>query len=162
MQKSAYEEYMKNVLGYNTVSTYNRSNEYYDVNDLNYELAEINLEDMYPEIYKTVYPMVQKAYNTNTRDLTEDLIEELTQDIYNNIKVDWIIENREEAKEDRQRRPNNFLRDLIKILLLRQFFGYASRPPYPPRPGHRPPMRPGFPPNQGGNRPQYLGGNFIL
>ena len=160
MQKSAYEEYMKNVLGYNTVSNYNRSNEYYDVNNLDYELAEINLEDMYPEIYRTVYPMVQKAYNTNTRDFTEELIEELTQDIYNNIKIDGISENREE--EDRQRRPNNFLRDLIKILLLRQFFGYGSRPPYPPRPGHRPPMGPGLPPNQGGNRPPYLGGNFIL
>ena len=51
------------------------------------------------------------------------------------------IENREDRQ---QRRPNNTLRDLIRILILNQLLGgnFPNRPPRPPRPPMRPPMGP--------------------
>jgi len=52
-----------------------------------------------------------------------------------------------EIKEDRQRRPNNSLKDLIRILILNRLLGgFPGRPPrpQPPRPP-RPPMRPNYP-----------------
>lgn len=54
-----------------------------------------------------------------------------------------------EKREDRQRRPNNNLRDLIRILILNRLLGggfFPGRPPrpHPPRPP-RPPMRPPYP-----------------
>ena len=58
-------------------------------------------------------------------------------------------ENRE-IREDRQRRPNNILRDLIKILILNNLLGgsFPNRPPRPPQPP-RPPMRPPYPREDG-------------
>lgn len=54
----------------------------------------------------------------------------------------------EEVRENRQRRPNNHLRDLIRILILNRLLGgfFPNRPPHPgpPRPP-RPPMRPPYP-----------------
>ena len=51
------------------------------------------------------------------------------------------IENREDRQ---QRRPNNTLRDLIRILILNQLLGgnFPNRPPRSPRPPVRPPMGP--------------------
>ena len=52
------------------------------------------------------------------------------------------IDNREEIRETRQ--MNRGLRDLIKILLIREFINRPGpRPPMPPRPNYRPPFRPG-------------------
>lgn len=61
-------------------------------------------------------------------------------------------ENRDsvENREDRQRRPNNILRDLIRILILNRLLGegfFNNRPPRPRPP--RPPMRPPYSRNDG-------------
>ena len=68
-----------------------------------------------------------------------------------------IVENRGMEEENRQQaRINNpLLRDLIRILILRQLFGGnfphrpPLRPPFPGGPGNRPPTRPTYP----GGRP---------
>lgn len=163
---NSYEEYMQSVLGMNMPNTYaNRSNEYYEpmIQDMN--IQEINR--LYPEIYGIVYPMVQTACSRrNITRIDEVQINEMVEEIYN------ALEPREEkqdtepvqnlrngdvknprAKETREtRRPNNnyLLRDLIKILLLRELLqggwqGNMPRPPMggPSGPGGRPPiMRP--------------------
>ena len=59
------------------------------------------------------------------------------------------IENR---GEDRQFRNRN-LRDLIKILLIRELLGGIRNPGRPPMPPPRPPMRPPFPGGPG--RPPF-------
>ncbi len=52
-------------------------------------------------------------------------------------------ENRNSEVQNRRSPANNNLRDLIKILLIRELLGRPNRP-FPPRPPHnpRPPMRP--------------------
>ena len=130
-----------------------------------------DLENLYPEIYKIVYPMIQKACMQNNKPITEDVLEEMTNDIYSNIEADNIvnlninIENRaengstncienknesrfhnmqkkssSESKENREyRQDNNPIRDLIRILLIRELLGRRTvqRPlrPFPPGPG---------------------------
>ena len=95
-------------------------------------------EKLYPEIYKIVYPMIKKALGQNTRPITEDYLNEITNDLYNNIESENIINlniditnNRNENKSIRNskniipdnkenRYINNSVRDLIKILLIRE------------------------------------------
>lgn len=118
------------------------------------------LEKCYPEIYKLVYPMVvKKCQNTKTK-LSADDIENMTDEIYfalenregvelninltndvrtketvstdkTNNRADVKVRETTEKRETRQ--INRGLRDLIKILLLRELLN---------RPGHRPPFRP--------------------
>lgn len=171
-----YEEYMRNVLGYNQIpnniyaNTYN--DYYYDSQYLNTQANTDILNDMYPEIYRIIYPMVCRVCSQNgQRSLTKELIENMTEEIYRNIETteeqstntvqtiqrmplkngDVRNPNAKEPQEVRNesRRGNFLLRDLIKILIIREFLksnrpGQPPRPPRPPRPPYdqRPPWRP--------------------
>jgi len=157
-----YEDYMRSVLGYpsnNMQDTY-ANNDYYrlSMSMQPVEEMEIENEDLYPEIYRIVNPMVCKACDeARGREITEDLANEITNNIYINIEGNEVNQTREvkngdvpnpnAKQETRQSRVNNpLLRDLIKILVLRRLFERRR-----PRPPMRPPMpRPPFP---GGNRP---------
>lgn len=167
MNDSIYEEYMRNVLGYQQM------NNTYDMNYYNWEMPNMTamnqlqiqeLENCYPEIYRIVYPMIQKSCSQNTRLVTRELIESMTDEIYYAIEDKEMLENRNkenkesasgtkkaEATEDRQIRRNTNLNDLIRILILRELLGRpgfsgfpVGRPPRPrpPRPPMRPPMGP--------------------
>lgn len=166
-----YEDYMRNMLGYSNpnnmeMPTYMMQDDYYQdgMNDMT------DIENMYPDIYRKVYPMVCRACDTNTKPLTEDTIEEMVNSIVLNIEgnneqvnVKMELKNgdvrnpnaKQELRETRQP-SNNFLRDLIRILLIRELIrrrpnrpGMGPRPPFPGGP-NRPPMGPG-------GRPPYLG-----
>ena len=156
MNDSLYDEYMRSVLGYQPMNNHTYG---YGMNFENFEMANMSstntvqmreLEDCYPEIYRIIYPMVQKACNQNTRPLTRELIDSMTEEIYFAIEDKDMIENREkeEKKENRQIRRNTNLNDLIRILILRELLGRpgfpGGRPPFPrpPRPPMRPPMGP--------------------
>lgn len=178
MYNETYDEYIRSILGYPTVNSYN----YQDYNRNNFETrSEIELEKCYPEIYKIVYPMVTKKCNNARTNLNSEDIENMTDEIYyaleerNEIQLNInltndvrtteiqnertvkvadkkpevkIKENIEEKRETRQ--INRGLRDLIKILLIRELLNRPQRPrpPMPgPRPPVRPPMRPPFSPN---------------
>lgn len=91
MYYNEYDEYMKSVLGYpnlndNTYcSSCNYRINYNDMDYNNYTRAETaNIEQMYPEIYRIINPMVCKACDNNTQPVTEYLIEQMTDDIYDN------------------------------------------------------------------------------
>ena len=166
MYYSNYEDYMRMVLGYpmeNTNSTYRNDNNWYSAqNNVNSLIS--NPEELYPEIYRIIYPMVCKTCNMNSnREITKDLLEQMTDEIYRNVEPedqqigqraevqlkngDVINPNAKEPEQQtRETRQNNFLlRDLIRILLLREW-GRPNRPPVrPPFPpgGGRPPMGPG-------------------
>lgn len=175
-----YEEYMRNVLGYSPYveNNYTYTDEQEDIynysNDMipNIQQQTQDLSAFYPEIYKIIYPMVCKVCNTNSgRELTKDLLEQMCDEIYRNVEpeqeTESNIRNQPPLKNGDVRNPNakepvatiketrqtNFLlRDLIRILILREW-GRPSRPmPRPPFPGGRPPGRPG-PGMPGGNRP---------
>lgn len=120
---------------------------------------------------------VGKEENLNRQNVTEDnKAKEVRSDNlqernlrntgYRNQKADTKIiaknidENQiKEVSEKRDTRQRNFtIRDLIKILILRELLGNPNRPHRPNRPPTRPPMRPsrpGFdrPPFQGNPRP---------
>ena len=75
--------------------------------------------------------------------MTEEMLDMMTDDIYDRVEADGRINvdisvevrNNEEVQENRQRRPrrrNRFLRDLIRILLLRELL--RRRPRFPIRP----------------------------
>lgn len=135
-----YNEYMRNLIGYPTMRA---SMSPYS----NMDLSSDDLERMYPEVYRVVYPMVCFACDNIRTPVTESMLDMITDDIYDRVEADGRItidisieardslENSEEVRENRQRRPrrrNRFLRDLIRILLLRELL--RRRPRFPIRP----------------------------
>ena len=111
------------------------------------------LEEMYPEIYKIIYPMVKKACMNNKKALCKEVIDEMVEEIYENLEKNEsinlnIIINNETKKnersneinlENRGSRRNNLLKDIIKILILRELIN--NRPPRPRRQEMMPPMQ---------------------
>ena len=167
MDYQNYEDYMRNVLGYSPyVGMHNNNYTYQEPEDMyNYQESIQNTQDVtpfYPEIYKLVYPMVCKVCNVHIhQELTKELLEQMIDEIYKNVepeKENRNLSTRPPLKNGDVRNPNSkdpepviketrqtnyLLRDLIRILLLREW-GRPSRPPF------RPPMPPPPPP-----RPRY-------
>lgn len=158
MHNVSYEEYMRTVLGYqpNYLADLYTQEDYYSMpstrNELNYTQMQQNLERFYPECYNKIYPAVCKACSQCSGQITMEQLEKMTDDIYDSI---YIVEVRKEEKntkavENRETRRENPIRDLIKILIIREllgggvpiFPGPGTRPPRPrpPFPGPRPPM----------------------
>lgn len=168
MNDSIYEEYMRNVLGYQPVSYDNTYDMDYDRFETSNMSAMNNLqmqvlENCYPEIYRIIFPMVQKACSQNMRPVTRELVDRMTDEIYFAIEDREMLENRDkeekstQATEDRQIIRNQGLNDLIRILILRELLGRPGFPgvrPRPPRPPMRPPRPPMRPPMGPPPRPQ--------
>lgn len=185
MYNNVYEEYIRNMIGgcpeFSRQDLYNYGNNIYETNfdseRANYSNINNDLEKYYPEIYRLLYPMIQKACMKNTKPISKQLIDDMVEDIYSNFVPTEMTTNvnfendvrnnksqvkqenlknskslaqvtvKPESVENRQIEMNNnfMLRDLIKILLLRELIG---------RPGIRPIFRPplgGFP-----NRPHNI------
>ena len=187
MYNGTYDDYIRSILGYQQNEMYDYGYNNYRVQE-NENMARQNtrLEQCYPEIYKIVYPMVSKKCQSVRGELTNEDIENMTDEIYsalegindvqlninltNNVRTTQentnitnkkaevkVSENTNEKRETRQ--INRGLRDLIKILLIRELLNrpghFPIRPPIrPPMPGPRPrpPMRPPFGP---GGRPPF-------
>lgn len=150
---TTYEDYMRSVLGYlpnNCMQDTYQSNNCYGMPDNNFQINN-ELETLYPDIYRVVYPLVCNECNMNNMPITEECIEKMTDNVYKSIEVDLKLHtninvefkkdsNRNinsrqiENSETRQRRDNNFLRDLIRILILRELLQRRNRP------GQRPPF----------------------
>ncbi len=149
MYNSNYEGYMRNVLGYNIMPQ-----DTYSINDSMYEMPlqrniEITaLERVYPEIYRVVYPMIQKVCMKVGNTINEEIIERMTDEVYRfleeeNKDSDGLKRNTDikTGNSNQTRNRNYLLRDLIKILILRELLG--NRPPMRPQmPPPRPPMPP--------------------
>lgn len=163
-----YEDYMRSMLGYPNqnrmeMPTYITPDDYYMEEETKDNIE--NYENMYPEIYRIVYPMVCKACDDNTKPITEETINEMTNIIFSNlepnseqINVKMELKNGDvrnpNAKQEmsKETRQNNTLRDLIRILLIREVLKRKhGRPPMRPRPPF--PGGPGRPP-----RPPFPGG----
>ena len=192
MYDKQYEEYIRSVLGYPSTrdinQNYIRQNQMYQTEYPNPSQTRMksDLEECYPEIYKIIYPMVQKACDRNINANSREEIEQMTDEIYsaledsNQINVNINLgntvsttnanrtqnrnevhkeevqrktlenqetENRNVEMQNRRRPGNNNLRDLIKILLIRELLRRRNRPhnnfpPRPPQNSPRPPMRP--------------------
>lgn len=160
-----YEDYMRSVLGYPNI---NYPEPTYSSFENDYDEETTEEQDLYPEIYRIVNPMVCKICEEKANmPITKELVDEMTNTIYVNIEAEVEIpQNREILKngdvrnpnvkqpelQTRQRVPNRTLQDLIRILILRELFKRRrpQRPPMRPRPpfpgpgmgpGPRPPMQ---------------------
>lgn len=175
MDYQNYEDYMRSVLGYNTGNIY--ANTYNPRNDFYYDMPMMGIDyimtdtdeysDLYPEIYRLIYPMVCKVCTEHGyQEITKELIDKMTGEIYLNFEAedrptqsvrsplkngDVRNPNAKEPEIKQETRQGNFLlRDLIRILILREFprRRRPNRPPFPPpgrppiRPGNQPPWRP--------------------
>ena len=134
------------------------------------DTREEDLERLYPELYKIIYPMVVKIISENTKVITKEVLDEMTDRIYSNVEPeenqvvmpplkngDVINPNAKEEFKPMPRQRNRALEDLIRILLLRELIG-GGRPPVrppvrPPFGGGRPPVGPPPRPPFGGGRP---------
>lgn len=98
-----YEEYMKNVIGSSNIpsnpyrycncgsqygneygNTYGsvRNNQYGNIYN---NLQQINVEQLYPDIYKIINPMVCEMCDSNNEPITEELVDRMTNVIYDNV-----------------------------------------------------------------------------
>ena len=149
MNYQNYDEYMRNMMMgcQNMYSPMNQSmsQPMMMFQNSNMNVCADDLERMYPEVYRVVYPMVCFACDNIRTPVNEQMIDTMTDDIYDRVEADGRInvevsvevrnENSAETQDTRQRRPrrrNRFLRDLIRILLLRELLG--RRPRFPMRP----------------------------
>ena len=158
MDYQSYDDYMRNTLGFSSMNSpmgmqgtscpnMNCQNmcitPYSNMssNQMMWQDSSCDLERMYPDSYRVVYPMVVSTCRNVSMPVTEDMIDRMTDDIYDravadgriSVDINVEIENREDGKnsEDRQmmnrpprrRRRNRIFRDLIRILLLRELIG---------------------------------------
>ena len=155
MNYQSYEDYMRNSLGYNNMNypEANYPNMYMNNHTpfQNMYRSDNDLERLYPDTYRVVYPMVVSTcnmVNVNT-PITEDMVDRMTDDIYDRAEADGRLRlednmevanvedesSRQTSEESRRRRPrrrNRTFRDLIRILLLRELLRRRRR--FPMRP----------------------------
>lgn len=176
MFDETYNNYIRNILGYPTT---NISDSYESNYNENTRRINSELEECYPEIYKIVYPMIVKKCNNFRSNVTNEDIENMTNEIYyaleeknevqininltnnvrnNNLNNSRTLDKKPDVKisdnKVENRQINSGLRDLIKILLIRELLNRPGirppmpgpRPPRPPMPGPgpRPPIRPRY------------------
>lgn len=159
MYNSNYEEYMQNVLGYNIrpQNTYQMPENIYEMQrGSSYE--NMDLENLYPDIYRMIQPMVQKVCMRATGVINEEMIRSMTDEVYNAMteetrEVKDVKKSSNEVRTNssqnvrkvEESRQNNFLlRDLIRILIIKELL--RRRPGRPPmRPGPNFPGGPNFP-----------------
>lgn len=187
MYYNDYEDYMRSVLGYNAANTSSNmySADYYMPNRMQAVMPtyqnesmgvqmQDNIEDLYPDIYKIVNPIVCRVCQNNNRPITNDLIEQMTTEVYNSIEADDInivninmetgdINNKEinnrhidtkdvrdskisqEKKESRGKEENRQRRPNNPLLRDLIRILLLNRIFGNQRPGPRPPMSPPFP-----------------
>ena len=171
-----YEDYMGNMVGYQPMNSNMYSN--YHMHHQMEEMKTEEISEMYPDIYKIIYPVICKVCTQNMhRPITRDLILKLTDEVYEIVEddrtqADTAVRVEETRKEVNQQPStskststtsvsntrseettilhsrNTFLKDLIRILVIRELFP-RPRPPRPPFPGPGPMPRPPRPPFPG-------------
>lgn len=161
----SYESYMREVLNYtpNYMQDLYSGNNYYAIQQNNIYRNKSDLENLYPDTYRKVYPLVCEECNNNTMPITEEILEQMVDNICKSIEIDLKIEtntkminktlNTREAEDRQTRQKNNFFRDLTKILIINELINTGgfpeSRPPFPQGPRPPFPQGPARPPRPG-------------
>lgn len=167
MYNNEYEDYMRGILGYpiqNEINTYNNAygnnNSFFPYRSRIDYTNENNYENLYPEIYKILKPMVIKVCNNPIYgSISNNTLEIMANEIYNNIESDIdvinvnintkeaepsgnlarkdmsISQSKTKDEEARNCCGNPTLKDLIKIMIIKQLIeNNVNRPPIGPRP----------------------------
>lgn len=94
MYNETYDDYIRSILGYSPMSSYEDNYGDYRNQNINYNMTSnmntnnmnstsvTELESCYPEIYKIVYPMVSKKCDSVRMPVTNDDIQNMTDEIY--------------------------------------------------------------------------------
>lgn len=171
MYNQSYDDYMRSILGYSNSDSYRMDN--IGINNMGMHnmntmgnmsmntmgmsmSSDEDIECLYPEVYRIVYPMVCSSCDRVQfpgTTFNDEMITRMTNDIYDQVEADGRIKievnvttevretssSSDSSVETRQRRRprNRFLNDLIRILLLREL---SRRRRFPGRPGF--PIRP--------------------
>lgn len=165
MYEQSYEDYMRMVLGYQPnreegcmpCSTYQNFQMPTNIHINNINNTSTELDNLYPNIFHILKPIVEKVCNENTKAMCKEVLEEMTDTIYHIVEereeittitetkvTTKSMENRNSSKTENRLDSKNstsqnfLLRDLIKILILNRIFN-QNRPPRP-GPGPRPPF----------------------
>lgn len=154
-----YEDYMREVYGYPT-PYYNNMTPTYRENY--HDISNREMEQLYPDLYHSVYPIVCRVCDKNTKPINADTLEELTAEVFVQLETDGNdisganvkiqVRNNtnttgsQRTKDDVTRQRNPILQDLIRILILRELLGRPGIRPIPPRPPRPPYHGPGMPP----------------
>lgn len=85
MYYQSYEDYMRNILGYPTENRYTYDN--YMVPEERFSSTSEEAEQLYPEIYKTINPLVCRECDGYTGPITNEAIESMVDRIYSNIEI---------------------------------------------------------------------------
>jgi len=80
-----YEDYMRSVLGYPIENNYTYDN-YIVEDNRNYNVQE-NMEELYPEIYKIINPLICRECDGYTGPITKETVESMVDRIYSNIEM---------------------------------------------------------------------------
>ena len=159
MYNQSYDDYMRSVLGYSNSDGYRMDNmnpmwmntmhmNNMGMNSMNMNtmgnmginmINDDDIERLYPEVYRVVYPMVCSSCDRIQfpgTTVNDEMLTRMTNDIYDQVEADGRIKievnvttevretsnNSDSSVETRQRRRprNRFLNDLIRILLLRE------------------------------------------
>ena len=143
-----FEDYMQNYFGYPNPYQDIRRNDFYNqymepqgynmgYNPYNFNVNMMEnekLENFYPDIYNIIEPMVKKICIKNRNTLNQETLDKMVDEIYNNLETNEGINlnitiNNEKNKnvaskelnlENRNQNNNNLLKDLIKILILKE------------------------------------------
>lgn len=91
MYNNVYQEYINNIIGITPRNQLDFENDAY-INANTYGNFQSNmsndLEKLYPDLYKLLYPMIQTACMKNTKPITEETLNEMVNDIYSNFNAD--------------------------------------------------------------------------
>lgn len=103
----------------------NNNNNYNYNNNLENVLNDKIIDELYPDIYRIIIPMIDVVIDKNkSKDIRIELIEEMAREIYNALVIDVDTNNKDlntnkNEQMIKQVKPKNIiLLDLIKILIL--------------------------------------------
>ena len=160
MYNQSYDDYIRSILGYSNSDGYRMDNinsmgmnTMHNMNNMGMNSMNMNtmgnmginmindddIERLYPEVYRVVYPMVCSSCDRIQfpgSTVNDEMLTKMTNDIYDQVEADGRIKievnvttevretsnSSDSSVETRQRRipRNRFLNDLIRILLLRE------------------------------------------
>ena len=128
----------------------------------------LNTEEEIDKITNEIYYAIEDNNQINININLENAVRTKTSENASNRNQKEVVNSKENLSEqsmnstrntETRRITNNNLRDLIKILIIRELLNRPNiRPPRPPRPPHHRPPFPGFPggPGGGGPRPPIM------
>lgn len=125
MYNNVFREYINKMIGENPfreagfeyssmISNFNRQ-------------TTMDLECLYPDLYKLLYPMIKTVCKRNTEPIKGENIDTIVNEVYSNFHHDEVSELQAKNKKIETykiaKNNNIILKDLIKILVIEEILG---------------------------------------